>query len=289
MSESPPPFLLPRHAVAAVDGSFAPQGSSAGIVMIHEGRILLRGLPLPDVDGGWQAEAYAAGLSIKMAKDLGVTRLRLLIDHHSVACIVQGRPADRSDPDQSRLADWVLHARRAGMEVTARAVQGHTETVDLPSRMNELAHILCDLGRSEPVHVDHPHSGSWLETLVEMDGRFAFPDGGNHPRWHSFMNRHKAAHFLGVGLDTVDDLVQAGHLMVTMRGIPRRSIAEVYAVLQDMRHDAYFGFDDARRPLGSYEDEVARGWDARIAPRKKPKVKAPPTHMPDPADLLLPA
>lgn len=285
MSESPIPFLLPRHAVAAVDGSFAPQGSSAGIVMIHGDLVLLRGLPLPVIEGGWQAEAYAAGLAIKMAKDIGVTRLRLLIDHHTVACIVQGRPADRNDPGQSRLADWVLHARRSGIEVTARAIQGHTETTDLPSRMNELAHILCDLGRSEPVHVDHPHSGSWLETLVETDGRFAFPEGGNHPRWHSFMNRHKAAHFLGVDLGTIDELVQAGHLMVTMRGIPRRSIAEVYAVAQTMRHGAYFGFDEPDYVKGTYEDEVARGWDARVTPCRKPEPKREPTHMPDPADL----
>lgn len=279
------PFPAPGQAIAAVDGSFGAEGSSAGIVMLHDGLVLLRGLPLPNVVGGWQAESFAAGLAIKMAKDLGVSRLRLLIDHHPIACIVQGRPVDRGDADQARLADWVLHARRAGMEVTARAVQGHTETVDLPSRMNEIAHILCDLGRREPIVHDHAHSEGWVDDLSASDARFAFPEPGKGQRWHSFMTRHKAAHFLGVQVETIDELVQAGHLMVTMRGIPRRSIAEVYAVAQTMRHGAYFGFDEPDYVKGTYEDEVARGWDARVTPCRKPEPKREPTHMPDPADL----
>lgn len=263
MSESKIPFLpSPDYAVAAVDGSTTVAGSAAGVIMIHDGVVMLRGLPVPEIRNSWEAEAYAVVRAIKMALDLRVHHLRLLIDHHDVACIVQGRPADCRHVRQLLLEDWIRIARDRGMRVTARTVQGHTGTVDLPSRMNEIAHVLSNLGRLDSVYMDLPHSEDWLGDLVRVDSRFAV--SAQHRACRP-MQREKAARFLGFDLETVDALLGAGHLERTLHGISRETLDGVYVIAQRMRHDAYFGFFDREREPGQWALEVSRGWNATPA------------------------
>lgn len=259
------PFLIsPHYAVAAVDGAHNHFGASAGIVMIHDGKVLLRGHPFQGIRNSWQAEAHAVGAAIVMALDLGVLHLRILIDHYGVACATQGRPVDRSDACQASLEDWILAARGYGMRVTARAVQGHTGTTDLPSRMNHFAHVMADRSRTGSVAIDHPHSDDWLATLGQADKSFAYPTEGEE-RWNTTMTPGKASHFLGLGRETFETLLSEGHLESVGTGVSTRSVKRLYAVAQEMRHEAYFGFMEREHVPGQWEDEVSRGWDARVS------------------------
>lgn len=270
MSESKIPFLpSPDHAVAAVDGSTTVAGSAAGCIMIHDGVVMLRGLPLPEIRNSWESEAYAVVRAIKMALELRVQHLRLLIDHHDVACIVQGRPANPGIVRELLLEDWIRIAHKRGMKVSARIVQGHTGTDDLPSRMNETAHVLGNLARIEPVYIDLPHSEDWFGDLVKSDGRFE-PDRKRPSRP---MQREKAASFLGLDMETVNGLVRAGYLSGSAHGISRETLAQVYVIAQHVRHDAYFGFLEREREPGQWLPEISRGWNAMIERQVAPALR----------------
>ena len=264
MARSPDTIEIPPdHAVAAVDGSVSRHGASAGVVLIHAGSAHLIGTPLPDVDQAWLAEACAVRVAIDAAFDLGVSNLRLLIDHHNVAQTVQGRPPTRETGNEATLSLLMAQTRARGLKVSARVVQGHAETSDLPSRMNDLAHILGDVGSRQPFLRTVDATTGWIDRLASEDARFK--PTWTPQRWAAFLQRRRTAHFLGVDVLTVDRLVKAGHVDYNARGVSRESAAKVYVRLQEMRHDAYFGFEAPEHEPGRWEDEILSGWDGRLA------------------------
>lgn len=275
MSESPAlPILPPDHAVAALDGGVGRLGAAAGIVFLHGDRIVLRGVTL-DVPGAWEAEASAVSEAIALARELGVANLRLLIDHHGVASIVQGRRVEAETGIQPQLAKAVDDARRDGMRISARVVQGHAETMDLPSRMNDVAHLLGSASMQAPFKYDMAATPDWADRLAGIDRRFR--PTRTYQRWEAFLGRRRTAHFLGVEVETVDRLLRSGHLDFDARGVTRRSAAAVYEILQNMRHDAYFGFGEVEHEPDRWDDEISRGWDGRLAKfyHRKSGIRAP--------------
>lgn len=263
MSESPALPTLPRnHAIAALDGGVGRHGAAAGIVFLHADRVILRGVTL-DVPGAWEAEASAVSAAISLARELGVENLRLLIDHHGVASIVQGRRVEAETGIQPQLAKAVEDARMDGMRISARVVQGHAETMDLPSRMNDVAHLLGSASMQAPFRYDMPATADWADRLAGIDRRFR--PTRTYQRWEAFLGRRRTAHFLGVEVEIVDSLLRSGHLDFDARGVTRRSAAAVYEILQNMRHDAYFGFGEVEHEPDRWDDEISRGWDGRLA------------------------
>jgi hypothetical protein len=286
MSESSPiPDLPQGAAVAATDGSVSKAGASAGVVLVHAGILHLEGLPLPGVEDSWVAEAAGAGRAIASALGLGATRLRLLIDHFGVASFVQGWRPDAMEPREQALADILERAAREGLDVTARVVQGHAETADLPSRMNDVAHLIGDIAMDGDFRSSMAFAPDWSERLVESDRRFR--PTRTHQRWAAFLPRRRTAHFLGVDPGTVDDLVRHGYLDVAPEGVTRRSAAAVYEVAQRIRQDAFFGFSDPERVPGRLVDEISRGWDGRpsgFTGRKSGIRPEPPVPAPEAPD-----
>jgi len=261
---SPPesfPTIPEDAAVAAVDGSVTRTGAATGMVFVHAGRMRLEGAPLAGVDEAFVAEAAAVERAIRTALDLGVSRLRLLVDHHGVACLVQGHRPGLPSEREARLVAALDAAAASGLALSARVVQGHAETADLPSRMNDVAHILGDLGAGETYRAEIAFGPGWDADLVAADRRFR--STYTHQRWNAVLPRLRTAHFLGLDPATVDALVRAGHLDVVPEGVTRRSAARVYEVAQRLRLPAFFGFDEAERVPGRHVDEISRGWDGR--------------------------
>ncbi len=263
MCDSPAfPQIPDDAAVAAVDGSVSSRGAAAGVVVLRRGSLRLRGVPLPAGIESWEAEALAAGDAIETAMASGVRRLRILMDTAHVAAFVQGRRnGDGVLPRQGTLASLLAGAAEAGLAVSARVVQGHTETRDLPSRMNDLAHLLGSVSSTDPTEIRTRASAGWDGRIVGEDPRLR--PSRNHHRWTAFLARRKTAHLLGLDVETVDALLRAGHLAVTPDGVPYPSVAAVYEAAQSLRGEAYFGFAATERVPGAWEDEIHRGWDPR--------------------------
>ena len=255
--------LPPGHAVAALDGSFGRHGASAGIVMLRAGKVHLIGTRVA-AETSWEAESCAVALAIGAAREFGIDTLRLLIDNHWVAMTVQGFPIPDDAPSRRvALAEIVEEARASGMRVTARVVLGHTETMDLPSRLNDLAHILCNAALGGDVDVEADLSPGWLSRLAASDPRFR--PTFTHQKWASFVDDVKAAHLLGLDTRTIHDLLKCGHLRHDPRGISRREVASIFVHAQRMRHDGFFGFSSPEHQRDCWEDEILRGWDGRAS------------------------
>lgn len=263
MCDSPEfPHIPDDAAVAAVDGSVSVRGAAAGVVLAHRGVLRLSGVPLPPDIESWEAEALAAGEAISAALGAGARRLRLLIDTAHVAAFVQGRrQGDGVLPRQGTFASLLDHAREAGLAISARVVQGHTETRDLPSRMNDLAHLLGSMSPAVPTALETSTSAGWDGRLRAVEPRLV--PSRNHHRWTASLGRRKTAHLLGLDVGTVDALFRAGHIDVTPEGVPYGSVARVYEAAQALREDAYFGFSAPEGVPGAWEDEIHRGWDPR--------------------------
>lgn len=255
------PGLPGDAAIAVVDGGVGRRGASTGTVILHGGRARLAGRSIEGVVHPFEAEAVGVARAIHEARSLGVRRLRLLLDSHPVGMIAQGyRPGEPTGREAS-LAATADAAREAGLAVSVRIVQGHAETRDLPSRLNDLAHILAGIGAMTTYRHELTVDPGWIDRLAEDDPRFRptrTPD-----RWAFRFPRRRAAHFLGVDVGTVDALVLAGHVSVTPEGLTRPSVAAVYEAAQEMRREAFFGFDVPEGVTGCWDDEISRGWDGR--------------------------
>ncbi len=247
-------------AVVVVDGGVGRRGASVGMVVVHAGRVRLVGRPVEGDLHAFEAETAGVALAFAEARALGVARLRLLLDSHPVGMIVQGyRPDEPTDREAALAA--VVDEGAAGFPVSVRIVQGHAETRDLPSRLNDLAHILAGIGSRRLHDETLAMEPGWIDALADSDRRFRpthTPD-----RWAFRFPRRRAAHFLGLDVGTVDALVVAGHLRVTPEGLTRSSVAAVYEAAQAMRSDAYFGFGEPEGVPGLWDDEISRGWDGR--------------------------
>jgi len=255
------PPLPPGSALAVTDGGVGKRGASAGLVLVHDGMATISGTPLPGMDDAWDAEVASVSLAVDAAIAAGATRLRLLIDRYDVARFVQGRRPTEPRPRDAALDECTVRARSAGLALSARVVQGHTETADLPSRLNHVAHVACDIGLEGRFELRETIGPEWLDGLAARDKRFRRTR--THLRWVAELQRGKVAHFLGVDVATVDALLAAGHLDIGSGGVTRRSAARVYEVAQAMRLDGFFGFGEPEGVPGHETDEICRGWDGR--------------------------
>ena len=245
------PELPDDAAVAAVDAKAGRAGGS-GVAMVSAGRLGLharREAPVPDA---WLAMTLAAGFALDVATASGVRRLRLLVENPELARILDGKASDRLQARAPVLVEALDRAAGRGLATSAMLVLGGTETSDLPSRLNDLAHVLAGLGaRGEDWEGGIGLCPRWEESVLALRadlGPTRLPE-----RRGLVLSRKGAAAFLGFDPGTVDALVRAGHIELSRdgTGVTRASVARVHEAAQDMRTDAYFGsWEESPAPSG---------------------------------------
>lgn len=235
--------LPPGAAVAAVYGHVGRSKAGIGIAMIVGLDLRLRGIQAPErFPDRWLASAFAAEAGLAMARERGVRHLRILLENCEVGRIVSGVASPRLRERAPSLGAALEAFAREGGHAESVAVQGGTETLDLPSRLNDLSHVLAGCAsQGGPTDDACAMAEGWDRLLVAR--RPELRQTRILDRQGIVTSRKGAADFLGVGCGMVDVLLRAGHLDLTQdgAGVTRRSLTRVYEEAQRLRHDEFFG------------------------------------------------
>jgi len=205
-------ILVPRGgAVAFIDGTFSSvkDRGGYGIVLITPGRVRLLGLPIDPLPMGkvnsHVAESLAAAraCTVALADPSAPVRLRVVGDCSGIIDAIEGRTHGREPVQEAFSA-----ARAQGLELSGRWIRAHMETMDLPTRLNGIAHWLSHIGRDGTL-MDRtlPLEEGWL-TALETEPQF-------RPERTSVRDPvpiEDAALFLGIGLPEAMTMAKAKRL-----------------------------------------------------------------------------